>query len=604
MVRFFLRCVGVCILADFVALAWWSLQLIPLGGLLGWLLAAKLLLLCSAAEFSPPAKHMLLLVVLLKVSIPIHLLWAWQVPVFWERPPDQSLSRPALERPYASDTEAPAERDEGQVSAVFTKPASSSEQEPGVLDGTSVVRGGETKVGHVNPGPPKELAVPSVPVSLGRRALPLSFDSPPWYIRFGWLGGTVAMLIGLVWELSSDRRLLARSRPAPPEVAALVEALAKRLRTPFPTVLVMPGRHSPFVWGLIYPRLVLPEDLVGKLNCRSIRQVIVHELAHLARRDLWAQWAVRLATCLYWWNPLVWLIAAALSEAAEESCDGWVVAEEPEGGREEYAETLGSVLEFVAQGEAVPVAALGLGTSKSWFRKRKLAALKRRVEMILGGRFAFRLNGGWLVAIFALALAALPGWAIAPEEVEVGERFYIYHNDDKSNIFIPSGWMNERSDGTGISLNTAERDTPQSKPTCTRVTCRLSEYEWVGIYYLLDGSWKPDRPIDLFAKLVAKKGDRIKCRFWARSRDRACVQFKVGGVTKGKVSDSLRTPVETDWITLTPDWKLHDIDLKHADVSSLVGGFAWVCDRAHNHAKDVSFDLDTAYFVKTLPRKD
>ena len=91
------------------------------------------------------------------------------------------------------------------------------------------------------------------------------------------------------------------------------------------------------------------------------------------------------------------------------------------------------------------------------------------------------------------------------------------------------------------------------------------------------------------------------CRVWARSKDGASVQFKVGGVTKGKVKDSLTFPVASPWLKLTSEWKMYEIDLENKDVRSLVGGFVWTCDRQHNSSKDVSLDLDDIYFVRLKP---
>jgi hypothetical protein len=178
---------------------------------------------------------------------------------------------------------------------------------------------------------------------------------------------------------------------------------------------------------------------------------------------------------------------------------------------------------------------------------------------------------------------------------EVGERYYIYQDDAKASDFIPDGWM---PSGPGINQNTSETDTPHSKPHCIRVGAQLSAQPWAGIYFLLEGVWEPVQPFNLFQKLDAKQGERIVCRFWARSKVPTWAQFKVGGVTKGKVHDSLRFPVSSPWIKLEPEWKRYEIDLTGKDLSSLVGGFCWVCDRAHNGAKDVAFDLDDIYFVK------
>ena len=68
------------------------------------------------------------------------------------------------------------------------------------------------------------------------------------------------------------------------------------------------------------------------------------------------------------------------------------------------------------------------------------------------------------------------------------------------------------------------------------------------------------------------------------------MQFKIGGVMKGKIKDSLIFPVATKWKTLGTEWKMYELDITGQDVRSLVGGFVWVCDRQHNKARDLSFE--------------
>jgi hypothetical protein len=208
-----------------------------------------------------------------------------------------------------------------------------------------------------------------------------------------------------------------------------------------------------------------------------------------------------------------------------------------------------------------------------------------------------------LILLVCLAPVCLHSAGPAPDDKgksrptdEVGTPVYVYKDEGLPGKFIPAGWM---PDGEGIAQSTSEKDTPHSKPHCLRLHCQLSKRPWVGVYFLLAGEWEPKQTFNLFTRLKAKRGDPIRCRFWARSRQGAEVQFKVGGVTKGKIRDSLTFPVATPWVKLTPKWKMYEIDLTGKDVSSLVGGFMWVCDRAHNSGEDVSFDLDTIYFVKT-----
>ena len=189
-----------------------------------------------------------------------------------------------------------------------------------------------------------------------------------------------------------------------------------------------------------------------------------------------------------------------------------------------------------------------------------------------------------------------PTAQLAPHD-ELGERIYVYDDGEQSTKFIPSGWM---PDGQGVAQNTQETDMPHQGEYFIRASCQLSVKQWVGVYFLLDGEWEPEQGLNLFELLGADKGDPIKCRFWARARESVSVQFKIGGVHKGGVHDSLIFPISTNWIELTPEWKMYEIDLTDHDLNSVVSGFAWVCDRARNSGKDVSFDLDTIYFVKTV----
>lgn len=211
------------------------------------------------------------------------------------------------------------------------------------------------------------------------------------------------------------------------------------------------------------------------------------------------------------------------------------------------------------------------------------------------GVFSAKREPKLLVARAGSQPPGVPGGVPTAASDEVGARTYVYRDDGSPREFVPAGWM---PDGTGMSMSTAEKDAPHSPPDCIRIRCQLSEKPWLGVYFLLQGEWEPKQRFNLIEKLAAKKGDPITCRFWARSKDKAVVQFKVGGVTKGDISDSLAFPIATNWLTLTPDWKRYEIDLTGKDLSSLVGGFLWVCDRAHNEERDINFDLDTIYFVR------
>jgi len=138
---------------------------------------------------------------------------------------------------------------------------------------------------------------------------------------------------------------------------------------------------------------------------------LIHELAHLRRRDHWVRWLEMLATGLFWWYPLVWLARRQLREAEEQCCDAWGVRVRPEA-RRTYATALVDALDFLAPTEAPPVVACGLG---------QVADLKRRLTMIMRGGAPLGPGraAGFLVACLAVVLLpSVPALVLADDEAK------------------------------------------------------------------------------------------------------------------------------------------------------------------------------------------
>jgi hypothetical protein len=62
--------------------------------------------------------------------------------------------------------------------------------------------------------------------------------------------------------------------------------------------------------------------------------------------------------------------------------------------------------------------------------------------------------------------------------------------------------------------------------------------------------------------------------FWARADEPATIDFQVGGIDN-PYGDSLKSPRVVS-AKLTPQWREYGIDLGNADLSHIIGGFAWV----------------------------
>lgn len=101
---------------------------------------------------------------------------------------------------------------------------------------------------------------------------------------------------------------------------------AQTLRAAFGyTVLASERTRVPLAIGFLRPTVVLPSSLSTELSVEAIDAIVMHEVAHLRRYDVWTNALVRVLQALLTLNPLAWLIVARLSVEREIACDDWVV---------------------------------------------------------------------------------------------------------------------------------------------------------------------------------------------------------------------------------------------------------------------------------------
>ncbi len=93
---------------------------------------------------------------------------------------------------------------------------------------------------------------------------------------------------------------------------------------------------SPFVLGIIKPKIYLPFNIDGK----DMEYVIAHEEAHIYRKDhLWKPLGFLLLT-IHWFNPLIWIGYILLCRDIELACDEKVVKELSSEERADYSQAL------------------------------------------------------------------------------------------------------------------------------------------------------------------------------------------------------------------------------------------------------------------------
>ena len=209
---------------------------------------------------------------------------------------------------------------------------------------------------------------------LGETFAPNPLDSVnPLYVWMSvasviWLIGIAAMLLYAVISYVRVRR---RVREAVPYEG---------------NILLCDHVKSPFILGLVKPKIYLPSDM----DTMAMEPVIAHEKAHLARRDHWWKPLGFLILTVHWFNPLCWVAYVLLCRDIELACDEKVIRQMDLEGKKQYSAAL---LECSTGRRLVTICPLAFGE----------VGVKERVQNVLH----YKKPAFWVIAAAVIACGAV-----------------------------------------------------------------------------------------------------------------------------------------------------------------------------------------------------
>jgi beta-lactamase regulating signal transducer with metallopeptidase domain len=163
--------------------------------------------------------------------------------------------------------------------------------------------------------------------SSARGAARTRIDALLPFLVWTWFAGVLLLLArfsGGCWRV---RRLRIASHLQPASSwQSTAERLASRLRLDNAfRVVESTIVDAPTVIGWMRPVLLLPVVVLTNLTPGQIEALLVHELAHIRRRDYAVNVCQTLAEALLFFHPAVWWVSARIRDAREQCCDDVVV---------------------------------------------------------------------------------------------------------------------------------------------------------------------------------------------------------------------------------------------------------------------------------------
>ena len=126
--------------------------------------------------------------------------------------------------------------------------------------------------------------------------------------------------------------------------------------------------------GVFSPVILIPNDMQNFTD-EELIGIFRHELMHYLRKDLILQWGMNFVQCLFWWNPITYLVKSAIEQLIELRCDSMVCRNMDDESKLTYLQGIMHVLKAAGKEPE-----LGIGYAKKSTGK----FLQRRFNEVLG----------------------------------------------------------------------------------------------------------------------------------------------------------------------------------------------------------------------------
>lgn len=162
------------------------------------------------------------------------------------------------------------------------------------------------------------------------------FPSTAVILSAFWLFGMFLFLsFNIICYVFYTRRLNKYNISADWHETALLNNLLKRKKSLrlYKNLIV----ETPIIIGFFRPAIILPDK---KYEDMKLRNILMHEIVHMKRHDIFVKWLLIFVEAIHWFNPFVYLVRREMNKACELACDESVIKRFDISEMQLYGDTL------------------------------------------------------------------------------------------------------------------------------------------------------------------------------------------------------------------------------------------------------------------------
>lgn len=262
-----------------------------------------------------------------------------------------------------------------------------------------------------------------------------------------WLFGTAIYLIyTVVAYIRFILNVRIHSVPADGRIKSIYDSIDEpKKRT---ELLVSSTFMQPFTSGIRRKYIVIPAFFEEIMTDDEIRLILLHEITHAGRNDVFIKIFMEVMNSLNWFNPLFYMVKKRLALWTEISCDEKLNGDFTGETRGKYIELLLKVFEMNIKAKRIPA---------SFLASKKSLNMKMRLDKIMKNKRKGSKLAGIAVSFMALCVFCGAGYVAKGADYEIygvfGEDKEITNDDDPSITIVEDAYLEDMEYYEAISID-------------------------------------------------------------------------------------------------------------------------------------------------------
>lgn len=186
---------------------------------------------------------------------------------------------------------------------------------------------------------------------------------------------------------------------------------------------------TPAIVGIFKVKILIPKEILD-LSDENIEYILLHELSHYKRKDIWINYILILIQSIHWFNPIIWLCFKLIRNDLELATDEYTLKYLEENRYESYANALIETLKVSKRANIVP-SMIGMIDNKENIKRRII--MIKSLEIFKRKKVVITIFCICIIILFSVLLLTIPKKSEVKDELDNLESSQNQKNEEINN---------------------------------------------------------------------------------------------------------------------------------------------------------------------------